>query len=68
MKDPNAVALGRLGGKASRRLATLTHAERLNFSYSGARALWEGHRKGGLCRCRGCLSRWRKARGSAPTS
>jgi len=55
MKNPHAVALGRAGGRASRRLAKLTPEERRKVATAGGRALWQGHRPGNpACECRGC--------------
>ena len=54
-KNPHAVALGRRGGKASRRLAKLPEEERRKVAAAGGRALWADHRPGSpACECRGC--------------
>ena len=55
MKNPHAVALGRKGGKASRRLAKLPEEERRKVAAAGGRALWDGHQRGDpVCECQGC--------------
>lgn len=66
MKNPHAVALGRKGGKASRRLARASPEERQAVARAGAAARWLGHRKNDPgCECRGCQRRYSRAAASS---